>query len=114
MKLRVAKASDVKEGEPHSFRLVREGRFVNCFLIRFKGELLAYENKCRHIPISLDYDDARFLDKEGRYIVCQTHGAMYEPSTGECVEGPCSGETLFSVPLEITASGIFVESDEAV
>ncbi len=114
MKLRVGDAAEIKEGEPHSFRLVRGGRYVNCFLFRLKGKLIAYENKCRHIPVSLDYDDARFFDAQRRYIVCQTHGALYEPSSGECVEGPCVGASLYPVSLDVTASGIFVESEEVL
>jgi nitrite reductase/ring-hydroxylating ferredoxin subunit len=64
MKILVAEESEILEGEAHSFRFVRKGRYVGGFIIRYRGALFAYENKCRHIPISLDYDDARFFDEE--------------------------------------------------
>ena len=111
MKLKIAIPDDLEEGQARCFRIVMKGRYVSCFLIRFRGQLLAYQNKCRHLPISLDYDDARFFDSERRYLVCQTHGALYEPSSGLCVDGPCGGESLYPVPLEIDETGVFVESE---
>ena len=111
MKLKIANPEDLEEGQARSFRLVMGGRYVGCFLVRFQGKLLAYRNKCRHLPISLDYDDARFFDSEKRYLVCQTHGALYQPDTGLCVEGPCRGESLFPVSLEIDELGVYVHSE---
>ena len=111
MKKRIADPSDLEEGEAKSFRIVLGGRYVGGFLIRFEGRLLAYQNKCRHLPISLDYDDARFFDSEKRHLVCQTHGALYRPGDGFCVDGPCRGESLFPIELEIDPSGVYVDSE---
>ena len=32
-----------------------------------------------------------FLDADREYIMCSTHGAVYEPATGHCLGGPCAG-----------------------
>ena len=37
---------------------------------------------------------------QGDALMCQTHGAVYEPDTGLCTRGPCVGASLF--PLEVT------------
>jgi nitrite reductase/ring-hydroxylating ferredoxin subunit len=29
-----------------------------------------------------------FFDDSRRYLICATHGAMYEPRSGHCVAGP--------------------------
>ncbi len=111
MKLKIADPGDLEDGQAKSFRIVLKGRYVNGFLIRFQGTLFAYQNKCRHLPISLDYDDARFFDSEKRYLVCQTHGALYEPEGGLCIDGPCRGESLYAIALETNESGVYVETE---
>ena len=78
---------------------LRGDRSLEGFAGRYKGKLFAYENTCRHLPISLDYGDNRFFNTEGEALICQTHGAVYEPDTGLCTRGPCAGASLF--PLEI-------------
>jgi nitrite reductase/ring-hydroxylating ferredoxin subunit len=57
--------------------------------------------------MSLDWVDNRFFTKDKKYLVCSTHGALYLPSTGECVGGPPAGDSLISVPLEVRRGAIF-------
>ena len=35
-----------------------------------------------------------YLNAAGDRIVCAAHGALFEPDTGLCVQGPCLGESL--------------------
>lgn len=35
---------------------------------------------------------------DGQYLMCKSHGAVFDPSSGICVAGPCQGQAL--VPLE--------------
>ena len=102
---------ELAEGESRQFRIVREGRYVHGFVLCHDGDLFAYENKCRHLPITLDYADGRFLDEDSQLIVCQTHGAAYRPSTGECVQGPCLGASLFPIPFSVAEGMIWVECE---
>lgn len=37
--------------------------------------------------------------------MCHAHGARFEPDTGLCVQGPCRGQYLQRVNLEIGAQG---------
>lgn len=76
-------------------------------LVNFDGKLYAYLNRCRHIAIALDWMDNEFFTTDKRYLICANHGALYEPKTGECVWGPCAGESLRRVPLEIEGEKIF-------
>jgi len=32
--------------------------------------------------------DNQFFAEDGRYLMCQTHNAYYEPASGECIAGP--------------------------
>ncbi len=98
-RIRIAAAEEIEEGKTIAFSFTRDDRSQEGFVGRFKGKLFAYENTCRHIPITLDYGDNRFFDSNGETLVCQTHGAVYEPDTGLCVRGPCAGMSLFALEI---------------
>ena len=98
-RIRIATLEEIEEGKTIKFSFKRGERPLEGFVGRFKGKLFAYENTCRHIPISLDYGDNRFFTNKGDALMCQTHGAVYEPDTGLCTRGPCAGASLF--PLEV-------------
>jgi nitrite reductase/ring-hydroxylating ferredoxin subunit len=61
------------------------------FVVRHRGELRAYLNRCTHVAMELDWQPGRFFDSEREYLVCATHGALYEPASGRCAGGPCAG-----------------------
>jgi nitrite reductase/ring-hydroxylating ferredoxin subunit len=46
------------------------------------------------LPMEMDWREGEFFDFEGRDLICSTHGATYEASTGKCLGGPCSGTPL--------------------
>lgn len=97
--MRLTETSRLSEGQTLKFQFPRNGRTVEAFLARVQGQWVAYENVCRHIPITLDYGDDRFFTRDGKHFICQSHGALYEPLTGECVGGPCVGEKLKMVKV---------------
>lgn len=68
--------------------------------MRWRGELVAYENRCPHWAVPVGFDDENFLD--GNDIVCPMHGARFSPETGACWSGPCIGDGLekFEVTLD--------------
>lgn len=76
---------------------------VAAFAVRFHGRVHAYLNRCGHIPVELDWQHGQFYDMTGIYLICATHGALYDPATGNCVGGRCNGRGL--VPLEVTEHG---------
>lgn len=64
------------------------------FAIRSGGTVCAYVNRCPHLGTELDWQPGEFFDVAGLYLVCSTHGALFEPRTGFCVAGPCRGASL--------------------
>jgi nitrite reductase/ring-hydroxylating ferredoxin subunit len=105
----VAKAETLKPGESLKFLLPVRGTDEECFLINFDGTFHAYVNRCRHVPMPLDWVDNQFFAEEGHYLMCQTHNAYYEPGSGECIAGPFEtcGKLLYRVPLEVTGGVIY-------
>ena len=64
------------------------------FAVRYDGRVHAYLNRCAHVPIELDWNEGQFFDSSGLYLMCSTHGAIYDPETGRCAGGPCRGGRL--------------------
>jgi nitrite reductase/ring-hydroxylating ferredoxin subunit len=60
----------------------------------------AWLNTCPHQGRRLDYAPGKFLIDKGR-LVCAAHGAMFQLEDGLCVGGPCRGEHLTKVDLEL-------------
>ncbi|MDB6064285.1 MAG: (2Fe-2S)-binding protein [Pedosphaera sp.] len=108
-KIKIARADEVTEGNTRKFQFTRSGgKPAEGFLARFQGQLVAYENVCRHLPLSLDYDDGRFFSRDGQHFVCQTHNAIYEPLTGLCVRGPCEGQSLKPLKIEVVNGEVWL------
>src|SRR6516225_2097722 len=88
IRYKVALTSDLQPGESRKFLLPIRGADEECFLINYEGQFHAYVNRCRHIPIAMDWVDNQFFAEQCRYLVCQTHNAYYQPDSGECIAGP--------------------------
>lgn len=70
-------------------------------VVNKSGQFYGYVNSCPHIGIMLEFKPDEFLDLEKRFIQCANHGALFEIESGECVSGPCIGQALKPIPLEI-------------
>jgi nitrite reductase/ring-hydroxylating ferredoxin subunit len=84
-------ATVVDGGDGMRFPLSVGGRAATGFVVRHRGTLFAYLNRCAHVSMELDWQPGRFFDADGEWLVCATHGALYEPATGRCAGGPCAG-----------------------
>ncbi len=103
----VARLRDLNHGQSKKFTLRRGGRDFEAMLINYQGNFFAYMNRCPHVGLTLDWVDNRFFTVDSCYLICANHGAVFEPSTGECVWGPCVGASLEGVPLDIEGEKIF-------
>ena len=92
-----ASADLVDGGRGVRFALVRWGVTSAAFAIRYMGKVHAYLNSCAHVPVELDWMEGEFFDQSGLYLICATHGATYDPATGQCVMGPCKGQRLMAL-----------------
>lgn len=75
------------------------------FLIKKEGKVYAYENKCPHAGLNLEWQTDDFLNNEKDHIQCSVHGALFEIETGACTSGPCNGMDLTSVNIELDDNG---------
>lgn len=79
------------------FDVVLGGQTCRAFAIRWNGRVHAYLNRCAHVAMEMDWQPNRFFDDTGRWLLCGSHGAAYEPDTGLCVGGPCRGARLVAI-----------------
>ncbi|HQR54849.1 MAG TPA: Rieske 2Fe-2S domain-containing protein [Burkholderiaceae bacterium] len=64
---------------------------VPAFAVRHKGAVVAYLNRCAHVAMELDWQPGEFFEPDAEYLMCATHGALYDPATGACRGGACMG-----------------------
>ena len=86
----------VDEGDAESLLLHRDGERVRAWL-----------NICPHAGRRLDWAPGKFLRSNG-LLVCAAHGASFELAGGECVAGPCRGESLRAVAVEVRDGGVYL------
>ena len=103
----VGAVGEIDHGKSKKFTLRRGQRDLEALLVNFEGQHFAYINRCPHTGITLDWVNNQFFSSDNRYIMCATHGAVFEPPTGECIWGPCVGLSLQSVPVEIEDGRIY-------
>ena len=65
----------------------------------------AYKNLCPHLQVELEFLENQFLDQDQEYIQCSTHGALFNVETGECISGPCLGESLQKIAIQVHSDG---------
>jgi len=81
----------VNSGPAVGFDVVYAGQTCRAFAIRYQGQVHAYLNRCTHVAMEMDWRPDHFFDDSGHWLLCATHGAHYEPATGQCKGGPCKG-----------------------
>ncbi|MBT9504022.1 MAG: Rieske 2Fe-2S domain-containing protein [Burkholderiaceae bacterium] len=89
------------------FDVLQWGEAVRAFALRFDGEVVAYLNRCVHVPTEMDWQPGEFLDSSKEYIMCSIHGAAYEPRTGQIVSGPCSRGRLTRIQVQEREGQVF-------
>lgn len=90
-----------------------DGESQPAFAIRAHGKVFAYLNRCAHVPIEMDWDNGQFFDFSGQYLLCSTHGALYDPSTGRCVGGRCNGRGLQPLRVQEENNHIYLLEEDA-
>lgn len=84
----------VDGGKGLRFPVTAFGEDATAFVVRYGQQAYAYLNRCAHVPMELDWNEGEFFESSGLYLMCATHGALYEPETGHCAGGPCRGGKL--------------------
>ncbi len=79
--------------DPGAIGIDRQGG-IGVILIRRGNILRAYINSCPHQGTPLETFPDRFLTRDGKELLCSTHGARFRIKDGLCTSGPCKGQAL--------------------
>jgi len=71
------------------------------------SEVRAWLNVCPHAGRRLDYAPGRFLLKD-ELLICAVHGASFNRNDGICVAGPCRGEHLRALAVEVRGDEVWL------
>ncbi len=79
----------------------RAGARLSLILTRSGDRIAAFRNKCPHAGYPLQRADGRVLVQEKRYMICGAHGASFTLTDGACAGGPCNGDGLERVEIDV-------------
>ncbi len=82
---------------------------IKVIIFRQGTEIYAYQNTCPHTGVNLDWMPDQFLDISGKLIQCSTHGALFQITDGYCISGPCAGQNLRALKLNIKDEGFEID-----
>jgi nitrite reductase/ring-hydroxylating ferredoxin subunit len=102
--------ADLADGASKSFPPA-PGGFTGLFAVRQGNTVHVYVNACPHLGTPLDWTPDRFLSPDGSRIVCATHGAEFRIADGLCLRGPCQGDRLEPVMIQIKDGMLLVPED---
>jgi len=105
----VCKTSDIEDPGSKGFELKLKRKIQAIFVVHKDGEFFAFYNQCPHTGASLEWQEDQFLDWDKALIQCATHDALFTIDSGECIAGPCAGDSLQMIPLTIKNGEIHLE-----
>jgi len=109
MSEKIAMTDEIEERKARAFDTMTGDTI---FITQRDGAFYAYQNVCPHLQPELEFLENQFLDQDGEYIQCSTHGALFEVETGECISGPCLGDKLEKVNISVHSDGgIYIEDE---
>lgn len=106
----VCRLEDIEDPGSKGMTISIAGQLQDIFVVRQGDSVFGYLNSCPHTGGPLDWTPDRFLDLDGRYIQCAMHAALFRVEDGRCIAGPCNGDRLTPVPVEVDAGVVRLDA----
>lgn len=107
----VCRLTDLEEHGSRAFTVGGGDWPLRGFVVRCGSEVRGFVNHCPHAGHPLNLRPHRFLTPDRAMILCSSHGALFEKDAGVCLAGPCAGERLRTVPLEVIGDFVLIAAD---
>jgi nitrite reductase/ring-hydroxylating ferredoxin subunit len=104
----ICRLSDIGDPGSRGFTIGTGDWPLRGFVVRMGEQAWAYVNRCPHAGHPLNIVPHKFLTPGRELILCASHGALFDRQTGFCIAGPCGGQSLESVPVEVTAGFVML------
>jgi len=108
----LCKLIDIEDGEARGFDIELNTKPFSIVCVRQGQQVKAYKNSCPHTGVNLEWLPDQFLDDTRQYLVCSTHGALFQIEDGHCVAGPCQGDYLTALPVSVDAGDIVCDTTD--
>ena len=108
MTITLCHTDDIPEAGARGFDLP-QGKL---FAVKKRKNIFLYLNRCPHLGLPLEWEANAFMDAQGLYIKCANHGAFFEPESGECIQGPCLGDSLWAIDFQLDKGQILIDEAE--
>jgi nitrite reductase/ring-hydroxylating ferredoxin subunit len=105
----LCQCSDIRDPGSKGFHIEEAGVTADIFVVHKDTHFYAFTNSCPHTGANLEWLEDQFLDMENTFIQCATHDALFDIETGSCVSGPCIGDHLSPIKLQIDNNQIFAD-----
>ena len=99
--MRLSALNDIDDGGFAEVEATIDGDAESLVLYRLGEEVRAWLNVCPHAGRRLDWAPGQFLKSKDGHLVCAAHGASFELDRGDCVAGPCRGDALRAVQVQV-------------
>ena len=99
--MRRSALNDIADGGFAEVEAMIDGDAESLVLYRLGDEVRAWLNVCPHAGRRLDWAPGQFLKSKDGHLVCAAHGASFELDRGDCVAGPCRGDALRAVQVQV-------------
>jgi nitrite reductase/ring-hydroxylating ferredoxin subunit len=81
------------------------------FIVKTLKGVAAYVNYCPHAGHPLNFRPDKFLTPDQHLILCCSHGALFTKDEGACIAGPCVGQSLTPIPIEIVSGFVMIGAE---
>ena len=104
----VCRVADLEEFGSRAFTIGSGDWPLRGFVVRAGNDVRGYVDRCPHAGHPLALRPHRVLTPDRAMILCSSHGALFEKDAGLCLAGPCAGQRLRPVPLEVIGDIVLI------
>lgn len=97
----LCRIDDLENPGSRGFIMLRDGEEEEIFVVRDGDDAFAYVNICPHRFLPLNWKPDVFLNFQKTRILCVVHAATFDLRDGSCMGGPCPGQGLEPIPLNV-------------
>ena len=104
----ICSLNQLKDLKTLGFTYVTDRGEQSAFVVYENGEIYAYQNRCPHVGVELNWQPDQFLSFDGESIQCSMHGAKFRINDGFCHSGPCYGQSLSGLKVAICDETVII------
>jgi nitrite reductase/ring-hydroxylating ferredoxin subunit len=97
---------DIPHAGAKGFVFREGGALFAGFILREGQEVRGFIDRCPHNGMPLSALPNQYLTRDGKFIICSGHGALFLKADGACVAGPCAGESLESWAVAVSEGAV--------